>query len=297
MDASILQTHSVPLIATMATKNAIKDLIILIESIQLWNTQLPTIYIYCDDITEEYIKKKITYNGTIYTTNHLEKYSQYDRARMEQLPGTTFGTLFTDFTAEKTNLIDWVFTMAPQEATTSGVYFLDADICFTAPLTSIQIPSNTRIALSPHYIRPGDEQRYGRYNAGLCWTNDPMMPTYWREKCTHSRFFEQAALEDVALCYKQEEFYEFPIQVNYGWWRMYQSIISPQDVLRTWSYNRNDSTHSGITVEGKPLVCVHTHFHETRDTITIEFNRIMRERLHVCRKNNLSAKLLRLLSQ
>lgn len=290
MNTSILQEKRPPCIATMATKNALFDLIILLESLQIWNTTLPTVYIFCDDIVEEYIRQKTPYHGQIYMQNYLEKYSQYTRSQMEKMPGKTFKNLFTDFTAEKTYLLDWVFTT---EKGAAEVFFVDADICFTAALPVL--PPNKKVALSPHYIRPGDENKYGRYNAGFCWTNDPSMPSYWRDACKTSRFFEQAALEDIPIKYKPEEIYEFPIQVNYGWWRMFQAEKSPIQVLRTWSYDRIDQSHSGLTVEGLPIVCVHTHFYETHDAITMDFNRIYKERLTLCRRNHKSAQLLRLI--
>lgn len=291
MEASILQENRPPSIATLATKNALQDLILLLQSICVWNVELPTLYIFCDDSVEEYIKNKVEYNGKICTRNYLEKYSQYTRAQMEKLPGKLFSNLFTDFTAEKTHLLDWVFE---QEQNPSGVFFLDADICFTSALPLI--PSGVSLALSPHYIRPGDEAKYGRYNAGFCWTNDPSMPSKWREACKTSRFFEQAALEDLVTSYSATQFYEFPLQVNYGWWRMFQAVKNPIEVLRTWSYDRVDTSHCGLTVEGKPIICIHTHFYEMNDQITMDFNRIFRERLSLCRRNYKSAMLLRLIS-
>ena len=77
---------------------------------------------------------------------------------------------------------------------------------------------------------------------------------------------------------------------------MFQAVKNPIEVLRTWSYDRIDQSHSGLTVEGMPIVCIHTHFYETNDMITMDFNRIFKERLTLCRRNHKSGQLLRVIS-
>ena len=64
-----------------------------------------------------------------------------------------------------------------------------------------------------------------------------------------------------------DSLYEFPKTHNYGWWRLWQGVKPPSELLKEWSMNRA----SGLCVEGQPLGSIHTHF-ETTDTATKQFN-------------------------
>lgn len=293
MNTSILQEDcQLPFVATLANRNAIPDLQILLSTLELWNEKLPVVFLYCDEAVDEAITlQKITYSGKIIRNIILEKYGKVQRSIMEKTPGKRFPSLWMDFMTEKINLLEWVFTTCKNP---KGVYLIDSDICFTAPLP--EIPTNKKVALSPHYIKPGDTDKYGYYNGGFVWTSDVKMPGYWMEACKTARYFEQSALEEIPKQYQHEEFYEFPIQVNYGWWRMFQSVKNPIEVLRTWSYDRIDRSHAGLTVEGKPIVCIHTHFHEKYDQTTKDFNQLFLQRLALCVRNPKSAKLAYILT-
>jgi hypothetical protein len=152
---------------------------------------------------------------------------------------------------------------------TTGVYYLDSDICFFNSLPVI--PPNYKVALSPHMIHPRDEALYGKYNAGFLWVRDLEAVDAWRKACGSSRFFEQAALEVFDSEKWSSTRYLFPIQENYGWWRMYQGTQSPQALQSEWSIFRRDHT-SGLCVSGKPLLSIHTHFGERTDIVTCAFN-------------------------
>ena len=293
MNTSIFQEDcNVPFVATLANRNAIPDLQILLSSLAIWNEVPPVIFLYCDEAVDEAITLgKIAYPGKIMRNIILEKYGRILRPEMEKTPGKRFSTLWMDFMTEKILLLEWANSIKENP---HGIFLMDSDICFTAPLPSI--PVGKKVALSPHYIKPGDTDKYGYYNGGFCWTKDSAMPKYWMEACKTARYFEQSALEEIPKKYNPEEVYEFPIQVNYGWWRMFQAEKNPIEVLRTWSYDRIDRSHSGLTVEGKPVVCVHTHFYEKYDQITKEFNNLFLQRLSLCTRNLKTAKLAHILA-
>jgi len=116
-------------------------------------------------------------------------------------------------------------------------------------------------------IRKRDTDRFGYYNGGFLWTSEPARTAaLWRAATFTSRFYEQAALEDVWVAYSDERF-EFGKEHNFGWWRMLQSDIGADEELAQWSISRG-----GILINKIPLASIHTHWYEKSDQATIFFN-------------------------
>ena len=253
-------------IATLATKAAIDDLRILLKSLDFWNRNPPTVYLYCDAVVTAALPS-IGYTGEIVTKEALNPYSSLNRAQMECLPGIR-KNLFFDFVCEKLNLLDWVFSTTKAK----GVLFLDADICFLAPL--FEIPRGTTLAVSPHHIREQDEVKYGVYNAGMLWVKDSATVAMWRTACDASSFYEQIAIEGVVtnVLAAAGTVYQIPLTENYGWWRLFQGRQPTEILQREWSFNHKNHPGSGITLNGSPLGSVHTHFAEIRDAATSSYN-------------------------
>ena len=254
-------------IATLATSHALEDLRVLLGTVELFNPNPPTIYLFCDAAVAA---AGLTYEGKLHIKDALSDYSNYDRRQMEAMHGKTFKTLWMDFMTEKINLLRWALADSG-----SDVLFCDADICFTGPLPSI--PVEATVGLSPHMIRDGDEARYGKYNGGYAWFSSLDHVDFWWDACKHARYYEQSALEDVAK-YATENggaaaLYEFPKTQNYGWWRLWQGKQPSSEILKGWGVNRYVAKGaSGICLEGLPLGSVHTHFFETTDVPTARFN-------------------------
>jgi hypothetical protein len=163
--------------------------------------------------------------------------------------------------------MEWALALSAIDGDMNGVLFCDADICHLGPLP--EIPNGTELALSPHMIRKSDTDRFGIYNAGFLWFREKAVAVKWRELCATSRFFEQACLEELEVDYK---LYQFPVQVNYGWWRLWQGTQSPPVLQAEWSIHRTGETSSGISVSKNPLLSIHTHWGEKSDRATYEFN-------------------------
>jgi hypothetical protein len=119
-------------------------------------------------------------------------------------------------------------------------------------------------------IRPASEAKYGKYNAGFMWFKSAALIPKWKMLGHNSRFYEQAALEDLANSIPKETLYEFPPQVNFGWWRMQQSIVSQKDIQAKFSIFRNDQS-IGIRYDGKPLQSIHTHWYSTTEFECVSF--------------------------
>jgi hypothetical protein len=201
-----------------------------------------------------------------------------NRQQMEHAPSQSgLSNLFHDFTQEKCDLMQWALQNLSEDVRKKGVLFCDADICWLGPLPFI--PSGKVLGLSSHKIHEMDETLYGTYNAGFVWMNTLVYPSLWKQSCKISRFFEQAALENLEDATKDQEVHKFEDEHNYGWWRMFQS---PDGLLKQkarWSVQAsNADTNSGLYLDGNPVGSIHTHW-KTNDFITMTFNHWIREKL------------------
>jgi hypothetical protein len=271
-----------PLIATIATGvKSVTELQLLLHTLEQWEPSAE-VFVFTDTPTARIInavKSRIRYTVRV----GLDAYSGLTRKDMEARSGTKYATLWHEFMMEKATIMEWVFSIRP-EAKETGVWFLDADICLLAPLPTI--PTGSHVALSPHYIRPVDEGRYGRFNGGFLWMRDEALLDVWRKATYESRFYEQAALEAVGNAVITEERVEFPIQDNFGWWRYLQSSDAPPVIQGRFGYNRA-SVGCGLTYEGHVLRSLHTHWDEKS-----EFNAWIRGKLEFVGKAHSPAKSL-----
>ncbi len=281
-------------IATLANSHALYDLQLFLKSLMVWHetAELPALYLLCSsDVAEKVSTNVLEYAGKIHTKNTLDPYKNYTREQMESLPSRSgLSNLFHDFTQEKCGLMDWALGSLPVKDQARGVLFCDADIFWLGRLPLL--PWGPTLALSQHMIRKSDEAKYGEYNAGFLWTNDSAMPAAWKAACRTSRFFEQAALEDLADALPEDKLHCFPIQFNYGWWRVYQAEASPIQQINEWSLTtKSVDDYSGILVRGQPLRCIHTHF-KTKDQTTQLFNMFLKQMLAKTSHINQRAKKL-----
>lgn len=242
-------------IATIATgSNCLRELELLIFSIEQVYADLPLIYLFTDTASLPRVPK---YKGPIKVRAALDAYTGLTRQQMSQRPGRVYKDLWTEFMCEKISVMRW----ALEEQT--GVWFCDADISLLEPLPTVQAD----LALSPHYIRKQDETRYGKYNGGLVWCKDPKLLDRWQEASKRSRFFEQAALEEVYKAALSK--FELPIQVNFSWWRLHQSDIAPAKILADFQAS------SKLLFRGQPIQSIHTHWATHDATSTGNFNQKM----------------------
>jgi hypothetical protein len=250
-------------VCTLSTINSLNDLKVFLFTLALFNEVLPTIYLLCDTETAKFIEEQTLYKGEIIVSIDLDKYGTVNRQQMIYQRGINYKTLWDDFMMEKATVIDLAFQKE------DAIFFFDSDICFMGQLP--QIPENAKLGLSQHMIKPVDENRYGKYNAGYLWTNDKSLPEKWRQATKTSRFHDQTALEDVAKVYNDKEIHNFSIQNNYGWWRMYQSTESVNKKQKSWTIFCDNSPCAGIYVDGHALLSVHTHW-DSQDFVTKSFN-------------------------
>tara|TARA_Y100000590_G_scaffold271259_1_gene304550 strand:+ start:1201 stop:2040 length:840 start_codon:yes stop_codon:yes gene_type:complete len=266
-------------ICTLSTYGSIKDLKIFIYSLRLYEPTIP-IHILCDTKTKENMDyfKKDTY---LFFYPLLDTYANKNRQEMEQLG------IWTEFMLKKCDIIDIVL----KKKNVKDVLFTDADICFLNELPIIH-KNKYVVGASPHFIKKVDTDKYGYYNGGFLWVGDSTITTKWRTYTKTSRFFEQASIEDIMKEYQPHSF-EFPIQNNFGWWRLFQCEC-PQDRVKQFTV----CIYSGeVYYQNKPLRSIHTHLTENTDMNMPYFNSILCQLLEGGRKKNATyAKLLIFLS-
>ncbi len=246
-----------PLIATIATgKQAAKELTLLVRTLEMFEPSA-NVFLFTDSETTPLLPKTSILKMKILDT--LNEYSGKTRSDMEALPGKTYPTMWHDFMIEKATAMKWIFQNESEKAKQEGVWFLDADITLFAPLPCFE--GNKTLVLSPHFIRPADERRYGHFNGGMVWLRNPDHLDVWRRATYSSRFFEQAALEHVWTSCSDQERAEMPTQVNLGWWRHGQSVESPPEIEKKLGFQRATGC-MGLKYDGGILQSVHTHWSE-----------------------------------
>lgn len=279
-------------IATIVTgKQTVLDFQTLLVSLDTFtDPKKPAELFVLTDSATAPLLHKLKSRTVVHIRESLNEYTGMDRKMMEARPGNRYGTLWHHFMIEKAAAMEWVFADR-HEAATEGVWFLDADIALLGALPAV--PAEARLALSPHYIRAGDERLYGKYNGGFLWTRDPSLLAVWRRATYGSRFFEQSALEEVAKAAAEAEaLHEFPIQVNFGWWRLVQSADPPAEIQGRFGYHRTAGT-AGITYDGQSLLSVHTHFYApATDKATHSFNELIVKHLTLLARSHKEAKAM-----
>ena len=178
-------------------------------------------------------------NLKLYVT--LDKYSDKDRRIMEG------EGIFKEFLLNKAE----VMKLALKE--NNDTMLLDCDIVFFKAINNID--KKKELALSPHYIKKENVDEVGYYNIGVLWTKNIEVVNDWIFYTKTSRYFEQASLEDLA---KKYSFQEFGKEINFMPWRVLLAD-NPKDVINSININNNE-----INIDNKPIVFLHTHFHDRR---------------------------------
>lgn len=240
---------------------------------------------------------------TIHWIPCLDQYGKINRQKMERERGIWYPTKHCDFMMEKANVMEFALhRMANNDnkneqvllspSLPPGVLYVDSDITFFDSLYSMFNSSSHSscssssladsfsppiLGVSPHFISELDERLFGRYNGGMIFAAHPVVIWHWKAATPRSRYFDQASIEDVYDRIVETEgrnsICEFGPQVNYGFWRMFQSRKqSIEEEVKQFSLNGNK-----ILYEGKALQSVHTHwFMPTQCREIPVFNKLLR---------------------
>ena len=226
---------------TIATYSCSNEFIGLLYSLSLYHPDA-TIYCMIDTNTKNVLDNlSLKPRLNIVTFVSLDKYTNENRRSMESK------NIFTEFLMNKAKI------MIEALKHNSDTMLLDSDILFFNKINIIDISKD--IGLSPHYIKKENTDEVGYYNVGILWTKNIAVVNDWVEFTKKSRYFEQASLEDLAKKYDTQEFGE---EVNYMPWR----IILSDNPSKTKS--QITIANNEININNKPLIFLHTHFHDKR---------------------------------
>ena len=145
--------------------------------------------------------------------------------------------IWSNFQMEKAKVIAWALEHKPD------TLYLDADQMVVGEICDVNV--NRDIGISPHYTQASVANKYGYFNGGLLWTRNKSVPIDWISYTTNSRYFDQAAIEDLARKYK---YFEFGKNYNFGQFRLNAGV---------WNLT---SRNKKLYVDDLELKTIHTHF-------------------------------------
>ena len=214
---------------TIATVGCLDEFVAHVCSLYRWH---PTKPIYAMVDTETMKRVNLPFVTSLKMYPKLDQYSGKNRAQMEK-EGT-----WTQFQMLKATVIQCALLNEPD------VMYLDSDILVTS---TMYVDPSCELGLSPHYIKKSDTDKYGYYNGGILWTSNAHVCRDWIEASKTSRYFDQAALEELPKKYRH---FDFDESYNVSWWRMSQSDESVTQYFDT----------NGARFKNTQIKCVHTHF-------------------------------------
>ena len=187
------------------------------------------------DIIKSHLRLQLFLNVT------LDKYSNKNRSIMVN------EGIWDEFQMQKANVIKYALENE------KDTMFLDSDIVFFNPINVID--KSKELGVSPHYIKKSNTDEVGYYNGGCLWTKNKNVTNDWIEFTKTSRYHDQASIEDLT---KKYSFQEFGKEVNFMPWRIIVGD-NPKEVINSININNNQ-----LNIGDKPLVFLHTHFHDQR---------------------------------
>ena len=228
---------------TISTYSCAFELVGLLLSLSIFHRNSP-VHIMCDDATKEYVMRMTpTPELKIKWYIELNEYTHLDRGQMEAM------SIFKKFLNSKAKVM--LYALKKHK----DVLFLDSDIILTNPIE--EIDNNMMLGVSKQYLVKELLQKTGYYNAGMIWTKSPHVCEDWIKFTETSRYFEQAAIEDLVKKYSNFKFGE---ECNVQCWRYY----SNHDPFPLENNFFSCKKLSNIFYKDKPLVCFHTHLRDKR---------------------------------
>ena len=256
---------------TIATYSCAFELVGLLLSLSIYH-KYSWVHIMCDDATKEYITQMTPAPELkIKWYLQLNEFTHLNRAQMESMG------LFKQFLNSKAKVMLHALTKH------KDVLFLDSDIILTHQIEGIN--KNMMLGVSKQYITQKELDETGYYNAGMIWTKSAKVCQDWIKYTETSRYFEQAAIEDLVHKYSNFKFGE---EYNVQCWRY---NLNPDP----YSFENNlfsSYKPSQLLYKNKPLRCIHTHL---RDKRFLQFNNLIISHLNNAKMFSLLAIIYRVL--
>jgi hypothetical protein len=225
------------------------DAVVFLTSLALHHPNAH-VYISSDSDTYEWFlehAKVLFYRLDLHWMLALDKYNLHQKREEMEAQNT-----WNDFMLEKVNVLEEALKHH------NDTLLLDADFVLLEPIylpadASADHKSNYQLGVSPHYMKESECAKYGRYNGGMLWTNQFELGQVWRKFSAVSRYFEQAAIEDLAVKYTS---FEFGPEHNLGFWRPVHNELGLKEFYTHFYFD--DPTQS-IMLRNQTIATVHTH--------------------------------------
>ena len=236
-----------------------KEMLGLLTSISIHH---PGAKIYCvsDSKTKKFILNFLkNIDLKIYWKLLLNKYSNHNYMRIKKQ------NFQKEFLSYKTNAMD--FALVNEKDT----MFLDTDIVVLSKIKGVV--ESKKIGLSPHYNNRYISKTFGYFNTGCVWTKDKGFPKLWKKEIVHSKYVDQACMDEIYNRYKSNIFL-FPPNYNFTWIR---TLHTKKNVnIKKKITTKNDQ----ILFMNKDIKFVHTHFPQCSNMHFYKrFNRLIIQKL------------------
>ena len=200
--------HRIKSFSVVATSEVRGEVAILVRALRTFHAE--PVFVFCDRETRSFLKRQGDPGLEFKEGASRARLTKLDKAfRKDVSVGNDFHRV--DCIAAKMDAWQW----AVDEVGDS--MFLDADI---VPVANLNDGFSSELILSPHFHgdnAPASVRKFGIFNAGYLWTNNPAAPGFWRDLYRgRSRFFEQ---EGMALFSENFSLGYFGRAHNVGFWR------------------------------------------------------------------------------
>ena len=200
----------------------------------------------------------------------LDKYSGMGRREMLECG------CWTEFQMMKARVIEFALH------TERDTLLLDSDIIITGEICNIDDTKD--LGVSPQFIRQEFIDKTGYYNGGMLWTKNKDLPADWIKFAETSRYFDQAAIEDLVSKYSH---FEFDETYNVQCWRLTLSNEPADEIANHFSAKSKTGL---IYYKQLPIKFIHTHFNDGRFD---DFNNIIIHNLIIAKNYKILAIIFR----
>lgn len=252
---------------TINTQSCRQELLGMLLSLSLHHPNA-NMYIVCDSKSKEYIEQSTPQpklNITWYV--ELDKYSHLSRGEMEKMK------IWSEFQMAKATVIEYSLNCE------KDVLFLDSDIIVFDPIELPLSIENYNLGVSPHYMKKNITDKYGYYNGGVLWASCKDIPKLWKQYNNTSRYYDQAAIEDLVKQYNKS-YFEFGEHYNLQTWRFFHGNDQENKVQTKEHVTVKNNV---VLYKNNPLKFIHTHYN-TKDGMFKDFNLFFIEKLKEAKK-------------
>jgi hypothetical protein len=203
------------------------------------------VYISSDSNTYEWFlehAKVLFYRLNLHWSLALDKYNM--RLKREEMEASN---TWNDFMLEKVGVMETALRHH------NDTMLLDADFVLLEPVFIPLAEAGFQVGASPHYMKKSQADRFGLYNGGMLWTNQVGLGDVWRQASAVSRYYEQAAIEDLT---RQYPYFEFGPEHNVGFWRAVHDDVGPKEF---YSHLYFDAPTQMIKLRNQTVATFHTH--------------------------------------